>query len=229
VTTFGFIGEGITDRIVIENILIGYFADQEEEPVVNPLQPPWDQTGQNSEPPPGGWTLIFRYFEQRKHEEALQYNDYLIVHIDTDVSEDAGYDIPWQDGGRALSAEELVGRVIAKLKGLMGKDFCTLYGNRILFAVAVHGIECWLLPLYFTNKKAAKITGCVGAVNDERRKKGEAPLSTIKNKFPASYKHASREYCDRKKLMKRFDKNPSLRLFIKELESLHIKISAESR
>ena len=36
---FGIIAEGPTDQIVIENILLGYFQDQDDEPVINPIQP----------------------------------------------------------------------------------------------------------------------------------------------------------------------------------------------
>jgi hypothetical protein len=34
------IAEGATDQNVIENILCGFFQSEEEEPVVNPVQPP---------------------------------------------------------------------------------------------------------------------------------------------------------------------------------------------
>lgn len=69
--TFGVIGEGPTDQTVIENILLGYFADQEDEPVINPIQPPrpLDET-------PAGWGQVFQCLKRKDHEGALQFNDY---------------------------------------------------------------------------------------------------------------------------------------------------------
>lgn len=70
--TFALIAEGITDQIVIENILIGCLTEGEEEPEVNRLQPLRDSTGQSAAPAPGGWTLVFEYLRLGKHLEALQ-------------------------------------------------------------------------------------------------------------------------------------------------------------
>lgn len=44
-TTFGLIAEGITDQVVIENILIGYFNNPDI--IVNPLLPLRDETDKN--------------------------------------------------------------------------------------------------------------------------------------------------------------------------------------
>jgi hypothetical protein len=59
--TFGLITEGLTDQIVIENILHGYFNT---EPVVNPLQPERDKDNDDKSDY-GGWTLVFKYFQER--------------------------------------------------------------------------------------------------------------------------------------------------------------------
>lgn len=226
--TFGIIAEGITDQIVIENILIGYFAEEDEEPFVTYVQPLLDRTGQSSVPAPGGWGLVLEYLKRGEHLNALQYHDYLILQIDTDVSEQAGYDVPWRAGGRELDPVELAGRVIEKLKSIIGHDVCAENGHRILFAVAVHGIECWLLPLFFTNNKAAKVTGCLQAANNERRKKNLTPLSKAdgEDKDPRSYRDASLPYQDHKTLLRFSKKNPSLCAFVEQLErAQHVGLS----
>lgn len=218
--TFGIIAEGITDQIVIENILLGCCAEDDAEPVVNYAQPLLDHTGQSKAPAYGGWALVLDYLRRGEHLKALQWNDYLVIQIDTDVSEQKGYDVPWRDGGKELEPRELAGKVIEKLRGLIGQAVCAEHGHRFLFAVAVHGIECWLLPLCFSNKKAAKITGCLKAANEERRRKNLKPLAKADGdeKDPQAYREASRPYTEREVLLKHRDRNPSLGLFVDQVE-----------
>src|SRR5262245_19879490 len=80
---FGVIAEGPTDQVVIENILVGYFG--EDNIVVNPVEPPrpLDET-------PGGWGRVIKCLERDDHEGFLQYNDYLVIHIDADTQDDYG-------------------------------------------------------------------------------------------------------------------------------------------
>ncbi|HEV8060189.1 MAG TPA: hypothetical protein VGP68_09965 [Gemmataceae bacterium] len=215
---FGVIAEGPSDQQVIENILLGYFQDEPEEPVVNPIQPPVPTS--NLPAPPGGWTLVFRSLKQGDHQKTLQFNDYIVIQIDTDVQEEPGFDVPKRDGGVELPLEELVRRVISRLKEEMGAAFCQTDGHRILFAVAVDTIECWLLPLLYTNKKTGKTTGCLEAANAALRKAGRKGLSAGDTKFPSAYDQCSRDYTKRKKLMELRYKNPSLELFIKQLDEL---------
>lgn|GEM_PF-214441 len=223
--SFGVVGEGVTDQTVIENILFGYFGD--EEPIVNPVQPPHDKTGEASAPAPGGWGLVLKFFETGEHRRALQWNDYLVVQIDTDVSEQKGYDVPHREGGRELEVEELVTRVIQKFQGIMGDEFWRAHGHRFLFAVAVHGIECWLLPLLYDDNRATKTTGCLDACNRERIKRNKTPLSSSGHKSETknvrAYQEVAREYAKRKRLDAVHDKNPSLALFISQLDERNVK------
>lgn len=220
--TFGIIAEGITDQTVIENILRGYFENEEDEPVVNYVQPPNDKTSRSANPAPGGWTLVFTHLKAREHLNNLQFNDYVIIHIDTDVCEDVGFDVPRVQNGTALEPKELALRVIEKLKAVIGAEDCTRFGHRILFAIAVHGMECWLMPLFFQNNKAAKISGCLQAANAELKRKDEIPLSNDDgtHKNPASYARASGPYTKRKTLIKLRGENPSLDAFVGELERI---------
>ncbi len=223
--SFGIVSEGVTDQIVVENILQGYFGA--EEPTVNYVQPL-----PASEPTPGGWGLVFKFFELGEHKRALQFNDYLIVQIDTDVSEQKGYDVPHHVGGLELSPKDLVARVIQKFEGIVGAEFWAAHGHRLLFAIAVHGIECWLLPLLYNDNRNAKITGCLESANRELSKRNKAPLSTSghkgESKNPRAYQEVSREYAKWKRLHAIYDKNPSLKLFIEHLDARNVKQGAMS-
>lgn len=233
VTTFAIVGEGITDQHVIESIVLGCFSDHDEEPEVNYERPLLDRTGlsaksaKGTKPEPGGWTLVFEYLRLGKHLDALQFNTYLIIHIDTDVCEEPGYDVPRIEDGKALTPRELAGKVVAKLTGIIGAEVYARHRDRFLFAVAVHGIECWLLPLLFPNKKSAtaeKIAGCFKTANEELRKKdlpllGKGPKGQ-ETKDPDAYLAASKPYRRRAKLLELAERNPSLQIFVEQLEAL---------
>lgn len=222
---FGVIAEGPSDQPVIENILLGFFQDEVEEPVINPVQPPL-ATASNPAPP-GGWSLVFESLKRGEPQKALQFNDYLVIHIDTDVQEEPGFDVPRREGGDELSIPERVERIIARLVRDIDPEFFKTDGHRILFAVAVDSIECWLLPLLCKNKKAGKTTGCLDAANHELRRTGRKGLSGADGtKFPAAYDAASRGYLKRKTLMKHCGQNPSLKLFVERLDALQGRLSA---
>ena len=220
--SFGIVAEGFTDQIVIDNLITGFFGDVDEEPTVNYVQPLLDATGARGAPEPGGWGMVLKFLELGEHRRALQFNDYLVLHVDTDVSEQKGFDVPHREEGRELSVIELVTRVSEKLTGIIGAEFCAAHGDRLIFAVAVHGIECWLLPLLYQDNHARKITGCLNAANEARKKGGKTPLYTVVRKHvskdPRSYQDVSRAYTKRKRLMALCDKNPSLALFVRQLD-----------
>jgi len=218
VLTFGVIAEGPTDQTVIANILLGYFADQDGEPGIRYIQPPRPLTEAHA-----GWGLVFKSLERKDYEGALQYNDYLVIHIDTDVQEEPGFDVPRREGGKELSVSDRVDRVIARLKLSIDDGFFQANAHRILFAIAVDTIECWLLPLLYNDKKAKKTTGCLEAANQALRKANRDSLSA-KEKIRA-YEKASSDYRKRRTLIELHDKNPSLKLFVKQLEKLHSRLT----
>ncbi|HWO24241.1 MAG TPA: hypothetical protein VNO30_36105 [Kofleriaceae bacterium] len=56
---FAIVGEGITDQIVLQSIILAFHDGREPEPLVVFEQPPLDTTGAAGlKPPPGGWTLV---------------------------------------------------------------------------------------------------------------------------------------------------------------------------
>ena len=136
--SFGLIAEGLTDQIVIEDILAGYLNSAYIE--VTPLQPKRDKSKI------GGWTLVFDYCRSKKFQEAFQFIDYIIIQIDTDVSED--YGVAKQDENGEFTPQQLIAKVIEKFRSAIGDNFYSRYQPQIIFAISVHSIECWLLPLY---------------------------------------------------------------------------------
>jgi len=204
---FAVISEGPTDQRVIENILWGYF----DEPAVNAFHPPPGG--------PGGWLRVIRAVESGAHRRALENNEYVVIHIDTDVSQDPGFHVPHQEGNHTLSVEQLTERVISRLLGLMDAPFIEKHGHRVIFAVAVHSIECWFLPLLYQDAKAAKPVGCLRAVNNALKKLNQDSLSPGEDKAPRRNDEVSRAFLKRKDLLDAPERNPSLGEFIKRLPS----------
>lgn len=222
---FAIIAEGYTDQLVIKNILLGFFAEG-EEPGITFVQPLYDATSARTAPSPGGFDQVIKYFETGKFRDALQLNRFLVVHIDTDVSEQ--YGVAQREEGRELAPHELISRVVERFHALIGPEVLSRHGERFLFAIAVDEIECWLLPLFFSNNKKGKLTGCREALNHELRLAGRAPLATADGKFkdPAVYSAESRPYRRRKVLLQHRDDQPSLAAFLAELERRNIQIAA---
>jgi hypothetical protein len=215
--TFGIIGEGVTDQAVIKNILVGYFN---EGAFVTAIQPAEPIAGEG--PQPGGWDLVFKSLQAGRHKEALQNNDYIVIHIDTDVSEQKGYDVPWREGSGELSVEQLASRVTEKLKVLIGADFYAAHHDKFIFAIAVHAIECWLLPLHTHDNHAKKTSGCLEAVNHALISKN---IRLTRGRYgagkdPRAYREASRDFTKRGRLLQVRDRNPSLGLFVRQLDAI---------
>lgn len=218
--SFAIIAEGATDQAVIENILKGFFGG-DEDPVVNYVHPP---PSTSRDPAPGGWTLVLRSLRAADHRKALQLNDYVVIHIDTDVSEEKGYDVPRALDGQPLTPEQLIEQVKNRLIDVMGRERFEPIASRVVFAIAVDSIECWLLPLLYDGdppKKKAKTTGCLGAADRKLRRLGRATLSKSDDeKLLASYEAESKGYRRYKVLMQHRAANPSLDVFAKNLEAL---------
>jgi hypothetical protein len=224
---FAIISEGITDQAVIENILIGYFAQEEEEPTFKRVGLGDDRASAKGSTPPGGWEWVLRALEQGKHVAPLATNDYLVIHIDTDRCDAPGFDVSRREGEKVLDAAELVARVCAKLEGLMGKEFCQEYGSKLVFAIAVDEVECWLLPLLVEKNKRGKITGCLKAANHALKLGKEKSLSPGDQKSLRRYDEVSAPYRKHARLLSCSPENPSLAIFVDRLREIPVDIAPE--
>jgi len=193
---------------------MGFFEGLEEQEItfVLPTRPLTET--------PAGWGNVFQSLRRNDHEGALRYNDYVVIHIDTDVQEETGFGVTKRDDeGKELTVTVRVEMVIERLKRDIDRAFFEENSERIVFAIAVDTIECWLLPLY-DKGKAQKITGCLDAVSRALRKAKLNALWNGKRKFLESYNEASIKYKKRKTLMACRDENPSLQIFLARLEPL---------
>lgn len=228
--TFGLITEGITDQIIIENVLCGFFDSEDID--VNMLQPLRDETDKNRCKNYGGWKLTFDYCASTVFRDAMPFNDYIIIQIDTDVSDEVHYDISKLDeNGDELSPEQLIENVKQKFIDLisnnLGEEFYKQCADKLIFAISVHSIECWLLPLYENEKKKkVKIKNCLENLNRALKQK-ELSSINLNNKSPDDYETISKLYRKHKILMRHYKDNPSFKIFIDEVQEHSICIDDE--
>lgn len=210
--TFGLIAEGPTDHAVLENILCGFFGDPDL--VVRPLQPLLDAT--DAARRQGGWTQVLAYCQSSNFQEAFGQNEYIVVQIDTDRLFEPPFSLNLKQ-----SVEALVNQVVEYLEGAvqtaLGKDFLDAYRKKILFAVAVNEIECWLLPLYYQDKKATATNNCLHKLNEKLGKTKERTINPG-NKEPRRYEELSRPFSKKKTLSAAVEKNPSFKIFMDRLQ-----------
>ncbi len=92
------------------------------------------------------------------------------------------------------------------------------YEGRFLFAVCVREIECWLLPLWMTEDKKAKTTGCLDALNTALARQNQPTISR-EDKNDRCYRNAAAGYKKRKVLLEEGVKNESLRIFLDRISA----------
>ncbi|OAD20233.1 hypothetical protein THIOM_004082 [Candidatus Thiomargarita nelsonii] len=123
----------------------------------------------------------------------------------------------------------MIEKVVAKFIDLIGKAIYEKHQDKIIFAISVHSIECWLLPLCYSDKRKAKIVNCINTVDEKLKKSGmKIRLQNKKGeKNVESYREISEKYCKHKTLIKLYIENPSLKIFIAEVEKRNIVIDED--
>jgi hypothetical protein len=208
----GFIAEGITDFAVLENILVGLFEDNDITSFITELQPEKDKTDEIYQQ--GGWTRVLSYCKSMRFKEAFTSLDYIIVQIDTDRLFEPPFELDLR-----LPVDTLIKEVETKFQEeitmALGQDFWDSFHSKIIFAVSVDAIECWLLPLFFPfkrDKNAEKIKNCLDLINKQLKKDKKQPLRKDKRE----YEKASLDFCKPKVLLEASQKNPSFIYFIEK-------------
>jgi len=153
----GIVSEGVSDFWVLRHIITRYLKDQDLW--VLPLNP--KQTKDGKQDGPGGWGLVMKYLEDKEKKlivEALKEDfEYIVVQIDTDVCEEYGVRHDLTDIGAFWQ------EVSVNLSNRLPEDFDK---SRLIFAICIDEIECWLIPFVDTNKKDCQNTNrCVNIVN----------------------------------------------------------------
>lgn len=209
--SFALIAEGPSDHVVLTHFLAAYFQDPDI--VANPVQPVSPHV-------PGGWTEVLRCCSSPRLAAALVDNDFVVIQIDTDVCEETGFAVPRRGpAGADLSPDELADAVTALLISRMQPAVYEAFADRILFAICVDSIECWLLPLYFKDNKRSKTTHCLTSLNQQLAVQDGFSIDQA-NKQTRYYEKIMRSNkCGKRKTLAGIAaENPSLTRFIRALD-----------
>jgi hypothetical protein len=200
-------GEGLTDFVVLKSLLIGFFNDKNLS--VNRLLP--------KDKEPVGWGNVLKFLPTQEFQNGVENSDYTIVQIDTKECEE------WNEGLKNIGDDKIkvadfIKDVISVLIKKMGCEFHSLNSTKIMFAITVHDMECWLLP-FNTNTPAhqSKMVNCVTALEQIANKRGFS-IHQKNNQDSKYYIDFSKDMKNNKELMKQSKLNPSLQIFIKTLE-----------
>lgn len=166
----GLICEGVTDSIVLENLLCNYLNIDDDD--IKKLQPLLDETDKK-QANFGGWHEVLLYLQSTEFVDAVENHDILIVQIETDVCEQKNFDISpisLANNNQAQFYDLIKQRLITQINQRYADNF-EKYQQKIIFCICIHSLECWLLIHYQkTQPKHEKITGCEDALNQTLNK-----------------------------------------------------------
>jgi hypothetical protein len=218
---FGLVTEGITDQIVIRQILHSFLNDRDIP--MEPLSPRIDETDRNRMVEATNWHTVLEYCQSETFREFLEYRDeFVVIQIDTDVLKSENVSKKYLLPPQQANLKETILTVKNRLIELIGQPFYETHQDRIIFAIAVDAIECWLLPFYFPTEKAnaAKTVGCLATLNKGLKKAGYNWY--IAAKEPNYYHEAVKSFKKQKDFLKSYALNESLAIFVEQLKKISI-------
>lgn len=220
---FALICEGITDQVIITDILCGFFDNEDLDEDISPLQPPYDATTQKQKEF-GGWQMLIAHLKSSQFRDAVLNNRYVIVHVDSDISPSKGFDVKHTDEkNEELSVEILTQNIISRLIEIINTsaaDFYQSHKEKIIFCISVHSIECWLLAHYrLKPPRNSKIKGCDNELKRVLGRKYGQKCAKDFTKTYRYYRRLSEPFLERKSLQLLALQEPSFKGFWNCLES----------
>jgi len=135
----------MTDQVLLSALLAGHYM---EEPDVSEAQPLRDETDESRQASYAGWENVLHYCASELFEQQFFTNDYVIIQIDTDVCGQKNFNIQLKTGNKDRSTAQIISDVKEHIIGYITQNIYNKYKDRIIFAISIHSLECWLLPLY---------------------------------------------------------------------------------
>lgn len=178
---FALIYEGISEYQILKQLLYKYFKDP--EPWIRPISP---EINNDSQQTVGGWHEVLKYCSLEKLNSVCAESDYVIIQIDSDQCENKAFGVSKiNSAGKSKSVQELSEDIAAKIRSLIIPEILAKHDHKIIIAVCVETIECWLLPIVHTDNKAKRIYNCITVLNDGLRVRKMAKIPADKNSKPA--------------------------------------------
>jgi hypothetical protein len=203
---FAIVGEGLTDFKVLKNLLMGFTKDKNL--TVNRLLP--------KDKEPVGWGNVLQYLSSPEFQTGVKINDFTVVQIDTNECDQWGAGLK-HIGDDDSQIDGFINHIISVLAIKIETEFYDKHKSKIIFAVCVHDIECWLLPFHASQPAHfSKMVRCYPTLEQVAQKKG---YSLHQKNFQEGkhYEDLSKDMKDNKVLIQKSKLNPSLKFFIDSL------------
>ena len=159
----GLIAEGASELRILKHIIGRYLGTEHD---INEIQP--KTNAQGTQIVPGGWDRVITTFEfENTVKDALVENDYVLIQIDTDQAQTVPFSVNVLDeNGQYCKPEVLHQRVSERILNNI-PNLIDSERERVILAICISEIECWLLPLYYNDSKRCKTTGCITLLNQK--------------------------------------------------------------
>ena len=207
---FALITEGITDQVLIETLLAAFY---DEEPDVTEAQPLRDATDESRQATYAGWENVLKYCATDLFEQQFYTNHYVIIQIDTDVCGQKNFNINLKNGNKDRPTADIISDVCSHIISYIGTPVFQKYRERIIFAISIHPLECWLLPLFGKT-----------AVEQKRTRQCAKHLEEVLKRFDLThekdyekYRILSAKYLEGKNVERARQNNSSLDFFLASL------------
>ena len=214
---FALITEGPSEHRIIKHIIAKYFKDK--EPEINQIQPKIVNEKQETT---GGWNEVLKYCERVELRDIFVENDFLIIQIDTDQSQTKPFNVSHSKPNNDLkTVDELYIDVVEKLKGLIKPEILEAHSDKIFFAICIHIIECWFLPLYYSNNHKKDIRNCLSTLNTELRRQDIDTIPTKDKNNPTSirtYETILRNWRKKQDIINSAQHNPDFKKFVDSIK-----------
>ncbi len=216
---FAMITEGVSEHRIVKHIIAKYF--KEYEPKIRQIQPKIVNDRQEAT---GGWNEVLKYCGRDELKDIFVENDYLVIQIDTDQSQTAPFSVNHSNNGRIKPTEELYDNIREKLESLIKPEIKQKYSGKIIFAVCIHTIECWLLPVYYNNRHRSDIHNCLFRLNTILARRNIRGISAEGKNTPQSirtYEVILRNWRKRKDIIDAARYNAGFQRFIDSLGTVN--------
>ncbi len=213
------ITEGVTDQFVIKPIIENYYKDKEFR--FTPIQPPVDETDKQTGF--GSWTNVVNVCKDDNIIELFDYNDFVVIQIDADISQEKSFNVPHSNKGNQIESKVLCENIIARLQSFIPEGTWEKYADRFLFAIGIYSIECWLVALVNPRHSNKNIQNCLFRLNNGLSKKNIRPINPKdKNNFNSrtAYKNLANQFRNKKIIDKYANKNIGFECFVEQMNTL---------
>ena len=199
----------------MENILIGIFDNYDIPAYITELQPATSDLYATDTM--GGWSRVLNYCKGEVFANECGQKDFIIIALDTDRIHEINIHI--HNESVASIVKQVVIYFENSIKTSFGNEFYETYRSKLIFAIAVDAIECWLLPLLYLEKD--KNTLKTKSATKNCKTLIEKQIKCALQKKREVYDSLSRGFMRQKTLFEVYAHNPSLQIFIENLPPIN--------